>query len=61
MDHLYEDASFIFAKARPDCKLVINRYLNRIYYCYAVDDPNKKLLAYFERELISPATAGKKA
>jgi hypothetical protein len=54
MDNIYKEGTFITAKADPECKLVIDRYLDRIYYCKAVNNPNGKLLAYFERELIAP-------
>lgn len=56
MDNLYEEGSFIMAKAAPDCKLIISRYYKRIYYCKEVEKGSNKLLAYFERELIAPAT-----
>lgn len=54
MDNIYKEGTFITAKADSECKLIINRYIKRIYYCKAVNDPNGKLLAYFERELIAP-------
>lgn len=54
MDQLYADGTFIIAKSDPTCKLIIDRYLGRIYYCKAVNDPKGKLLAYFERELVPP-------
>lgn len=52
MDNIYKEGSFIAAKSAPGCKLIINRYIKRIYYCKAANDPSGKLLAYFERELI---------
>jgi hypothetical protein len=54
MDNIYKEGTFINAKSDPDRKLIINRYVKRIYYCKAVNDPEGKLLAYFERELIAP-------
>jgi hypothetical protein len=57
VDNIYKEGSFITAKEAPECRLVIQRYLGRIYYCKAVDNPNGKLLAYFERELIAPEKA----
>jgi len=56
MDNIYEAGIFITAQNDPSCKLVINRYLDRIYYCEAVNDRTHKLLAYFERELVPPST-----
>jgi hypothetical protein len=55
MDNIYQEGSFTSAKNDPTRKLVINRYLGRIYYCTAVDDPSQKLLAFFERELTPPS------
>ena len=54
MDNIYEAGSFIRAKKNPDCRLIINRYYKRIYYCKAVNDPSEKTLVYFERELFLP-------
>jgi hypothetical protein len=57
MDNIYKEGTFITAKADAECKLIIDSYIDRIYYCKAVNNPNGKLLAYFERELIAPANA----
>lgn len=54
MDNIYEVGTMITARIAPDCTLVINRYIKRIYYCVAVNDPKQRVLAYFERELIPP-------
>jgi len=54
MDNIYKTGTIIAAKKNPDCRLIINRYYKRIYYCKAEDDPSEKTLAYFERELIIP-------
>jgi hypothetical protein len=54
MDNIYKEGTFISAKADPKRKLIIDRYLKRIYYCKMVDDPTGKLFVYFERELIAP-------
>jgi hypothetical protein len=54
MDNIYKAGTFMTAKINPESKLIINEYLDRVYFCSAVDDPTKKRLAYFERELIAP-------
>jgi hypothetical protein len=54
MDNVYTEGTLITAKNAPARKLLIKRYLGRVYYCTAVDDPSQKLLAFFERELIAP-------
>ena len=56
MDNIYKNGTLIAAQNNPNCKLIINRYIDRIYYCEAVNDPEHKLLAYFERELIAPSS-----
>lgn len=55
-DNIYTEGTAIRAKANPDLPLVISKYYQRIYYCAIVGDPKHKQFAYFERELIPPAT-----
>jgi hypothetical protein len=57
MENRYEAGAVITAKENPAQKLVINRYYHRIYYCYKDGDQTKKLLAYFEHELLPPVAA----
>ena len=47
----YKAGEVVYAKINPDLKLVIRRYLDRIYYCQLQADPKNKDLVYFEREL----------
>lgn len=56
MDNIYKEGTVIAAKNQPDTKLIINRYIKRIYYCKPADNPSGKVLAYFERELIPPVS-----
>jgi hypothetical protein len=56
-DNLYPEGTLIAAKADPGLKLKIMRYYQRIYYCAVVDAPDRKQFAYFERELIPPASS----
>ena len=53
-DNIYKVGSWISAKVNPGVQLVIKEYLDRIYYCGVKSEPDIKLLAYFEHELISP-------
>ena len=57
MENIYKEGTLITAKSDPDRKLIIGRYIKRIYYCKPVDDPDGKPMAYFERELIAPVTS----
>ena len=47
----YREGEVVRSKVDPDRKLVITRYLDRIYYCHLQQNPERKNLVYFEREL----------
>ena len=47
----YEAGEVVYAKVNPTLKLVIRRYIDRIYYCRVQEDPTRKELVYFEREI----------
>src|SRR5690349_24370926 len=47
----YKEGEFVFAKTNPDLKLVVRRYLDRIYYCRLQENESPGDLVYFEREL----------
>ncbi len=47
----YQPGDMVFATANPSVKLIIRRYVDRIYYCKTEQQPDSKDLAYFEREL----------
>ncbi|TRX46401.1 hypothetical protein FNH22_30890 [Fulvivirga sp. M361] len=48
----YNAGDITYAKANPTLKLVIRRYIDQVYYCKVQDDPERKELVYFERELV---------
>jgi len=50
-DNKYKEGTEIYSLTYPNLKLVIRRYIGRIYYCGFVDDPDRKELALFEREI----------
>jgi hypothetical protein len=52
MENLYKEGDIVCAKENPTLKLVIRRYVDRIYYCKVQADSTAKELVYFERELI---------
>lgn len=54
-DNIYPIGTMIFARAQPDLKLVIEQYLQRIYFCRVLDQPDTKQFPYFEKELIPPS------
>lgn len=55
MENKYKEGDLIYAKNDLSLKLIIRRYVDKVYYCKVKEDPARKELVYFERELISPA------
>lgn len=51
MENKFKEGDVVFAKVNPDVKLVVRRYVTRIYYCKIQHDPDRKELVYFEREI----------
>lgn len=51
MENKYREGQVVYAKVDPGLKLVIRRYVDRIYYCKVQNDPTRKELVYFEREI----------
>lgn len=51
-DNKYMVGDVVLAKADPSVRLVVRRYVDRIYYCLFKDNPERKEVVYFERELI---------
>lgn len=54
-DNIYPVGTMIFARAQPDLKLIIEQYMQRIYFCRVLDQPGTKQIPYFEKELVPPA------
>jgi len=55
-DNIYPVGSFVYARAQPDLKLVIEQYMQRVYFCGVFMQPGSKQIPYFERELLPPVT-----
>jgi hypothetical protein len=51
MENKYKEGDIVTAKENPNKKLIVRRYVDRIYYCKVENDPSAKELVYFEREL----------
>lgn len=51
MENKYKVGDVVFAKVNPKLRLIISAHKDRIYYCKIEDEPERKELAYFEREL----------
>jgi len=52
MENKFKEGDIVSAKEAPEKKLVVRRYVDRIYYCKVQGEPEAKELVYFERELI---------
>jgi hypothetical protein len=57
MENKYKEGQVVYAKVDPGLKLVIRRYVDRIYYCKVQNDPTRKELVYFEREIEADQTS----
>ncbi len=51
MENKYKEGDIVCAKENPSQKLIVRRYVDKIYYCRVKDEPTAKELVYFEREL----------
>ncbi|MCR9288553.1 MAG: hypothetical protein NXI23_14350 [Bacteroidetes bacterium] len=58
MENKYKEGDEVYAKVNPSLKLIIRRYVPKIYYCTVKEDPTRKELVYFEREIMSDQVAG---
>lgn len=58
MDNIFKEGEEVYAKENPSLKLIIRRYVDRIYYCKIKENPALKELVYFEREIMSDAAQG---
>lgn len=48
----FKEGEVVCALVDPTLKLVIRRYVDRIYYCKIQKNPARKELVYFDRELM---------
>ncbi|QGY46482.1 hypothetical protein GM418_23310 [Maribellus comscasis] len=52
MENKFKEGEIVYAKVNPGLKLIIRRYVDKIYYCKIQDEPDRKELVYFEREIL---------
>ncbi len=53
MENKYKQGDIVNERVRPLQKLIVSRLLNKIYYCKIQENPRRKELVFFERELQS--------
>ncbi len=53
MEAKYKEGDIVSERVRPLQKLIISRFINKIYYCKIFENPRRKELVFFERELQS--------
>ncbi|HEY0653318.1 MAG TPA: hypothetical protein VGD65_09325 [Chryseosolibacter sp.] len=53
-DNLYPAGTVIAAKANPQVKLVIMKYIHQTYYCSVLGNAVVNNLKYREQDLIAP-------
>jgi hypothetical protein len=53
MENKFKEGEEVFAKSDPELKLLVRRYVDRIYYCEIKGNTDRNDLVYFERELSS--------
>ncbi len=56
MKNIYKEGEEVYAIKDPSLKLIIRRYVDRIYYCQIKKDLTLKEKVYFEREIRSDTT-----
>jgi hypothetical protein len=53
MENKFKEGEEVYAKTDPELKLVVRRYVDRVYYCRIKGNQDHDDLPYFERELSS--------
>jgi hypothetical protein len=51
-EHKYNEGDIVWALEAPNVKLVVRRYIDKIYYCKVHAGIEKQEKVYFERELM---------
>jgi hypothetical protein len=48
----YMAGDVVCVKVNPTIKLKIRRYIDQVYYCKVLDNPEAREFVYYERELV---------
>ncbi|MEQ9378614.1 MAG: hypothetical protein RIG68_25725 [Imperialibacter sp.] len=58
-ENKFAEGTTVYTLAHPSEKLVIRRYIKKIYYCTSPTHPEQKDKVLFEREITDVATQAK--
>ena len=50
MDTKFKSGDFVYALEERNLKLIVKRYVDKIYFCEEANEAGTGLRAYFERE-----------
>jgi len=50
-ENKFKTGEVVFERTHPAQKLIVSKYVDRLYYCKTQESPKRKELVYFEREL----------
>ena len=53
MENKYKEGEVVYERIFPAKKLIVSRYIDKLYYCKAPENLNLKESVYFERELMA--------
>jgi hypothetical protein len=55
LENKYKEGSVVYDLKNPAVKMIIRRYLDRIYYCQTEVHSDKPDMVFFEREITDQA------
>lgn len=55
MENKFKEGEVVIERIRPSQKLMVKKYVSKLYYCKAMEDPSRKELVFYERELMPEA------
>ena len=53
MENKYKEGEIVYERIFSTKKLIVSRYVDRLYYCKALENLKLKESVYFERELMA--------
>jgi hypothetical protein len=57
-DNIYQTGTVVTAKENPNRRLLIMKYVHRIYYCAVIGNAAVNHLTYHERDLVATPEDG---